>query len=235
MSIAPQPPLRTSLSDPLISDADTGVGKTFTVTVHFSEVMDTGVAPVLRFTPSHGHTLTNPVVSWPDSDTFTVTYEVSDQDVDVRDIQIGVSAAQDAAGDLQQAYTSESRFTIDTLNPLVFSLSPSDDSVGVPADADVVITFDEPVQKDAGSIAIRKSADGLMVETIDVSSAAVTVDGTTATIALASLLAGWTDYSVEVSAGAFQDLAGSAFAGISDPSVWNFDTNLAVTSLTPTS
>jgi hypothetical protein len=227
--------IAVTVSAPLVSDADTGVGKTFTVTVDFSEVMDIAVNPTLAFTPSHGNTLTNPVSSWPDSDTFTVTYEVSDENVDVRNLQIGISGARDAAGNVQQAYTSESKFSIDTQNPTVFSLSPANAAVGVTADVDLVITFDEPVQVGAGTIAVRRANDGAAVETIDVTSAAVAVDGATVTIVLANLLASSTDYYVEVSGGAFQDLAGNEFAGISDPSDWNFDTNLVVTSFAPTS
>jgi hypothetical protein len=124
---------------------------------------------------------------------------------------------------------------IDTLSPGVFSLSPYDDAIGVSADTDLVLTLDEPVQKGAGNIVIRKSTDGAAVETIDVTSAAVTVNGATVTIVPANLLTGSTDYYVEVSAGVLQDLAGNDFAGITDPSDWNFDTNLVVISFATTS
>jgi uncharacterized delta-60 repeat protein len=224
-----------SVSDTLISDADTGPGKTFTFAVDFSEVMNTAILPVLTIVPSHQATLGNPAAAWIDSDTFAVTYEVSDQNVDLRGLGITLSGARDMRDFAQQDYALLEVFDIDTRSPAWTSLSPDDNSVGMPRDTDLTITFGEPVQKGAGTIVIRRAADSSVVESIDVSSSAVTVDGSTATIALASPLAGSTDMIVEVAAGAFQDLAGNEFAGIAGPTDWNFDTNLIVTGLTPLS
>jgi hypothetical protein len=124
---------------------------------------------------------------------------------------------------------------MDTLPPAPSNLSPPDDAVGVPADTSLAITFGEPIRKGTGSIILKQASDASVVETIDVAGAGVTVDGVTVTIVLANLLAGSTDFYVEVAAGAFQDLAGNDFAGITGSADWNFDTNLIVTSLTPTS
>jgi hypothetical protein len=57
-----------------------------------------------------------------------------------------------------------------------------------------------------------------------VGTAAVTVSGATATIDPSTTLAYGTDYYVQVDAGAFEDLVGNGFAGISDPTTWNFTT-----------
>src|SRR5437764_1313938 len=48
----------------VVPDADLGVGKTFTVTVVFSEAMDTSATPTLTFTPAVASTLSGRVDTW---------------------------------------------------------------------------------------------------------------------------------------------------------------------------
>jgi len=96
-------------SDTLISDADTGGGKTFTVTVVYDETMDATGAndPAIDFTPGVGTTLTFASDAWSTTtvtnDTYTATYNVADAGVEVDDVDIGVDSAKDAAGNSQVA------------------------------------------------------------------------------------------------------------------------------------
>jgi hypothetical protein len=164
------------------------------------------------------------------------TLAVSPDAESTADVTVDVAAgvAVDAHGNPNTAAVQVVQ-AVDTLDPAVAGLAPADDSVGAPRDTDLTITFNEPIRKGAGTIVVRKSADGSAVESIDVADAAVAVADSTATITLAGLLPGSTGFYVEVGAGAFEDLAGNDFAGISGVAAWNFRTNFVVVSLTPTS
>jgi methionine-rich copper-binding protein CopC len=120
--------------------------------------------------------------------------------------------------------------------PTVSTLSPADNATGVAMGSNLVITFSKSVQKGTGNLLIKKS-DGSVVETIDVTSGAVSIVGTVATIDPTITLAGTTGYYVEVAAGAFKDLAGNAFGGMSGATTWNFTTGdftaPTVSTLTP--
>ena len=108
--------------------------------------------------------------------------------------------------------------SVDTSN----GLSPADDSDDVAAGSNLVITFDEPVKAGSGNIIIT-DADGNAIE-IDVTSDAVSIDGNTVTINPPADLESFTDYNVTIASGVIQDLSGNAFAGISNPTIWNFTT-----------
>ena len=112
----------------------------------------------------------------------------------------------------------------DIAPPTLSSLAPEDDATGVGVEPILVMTLNEDIQKGTGNIVIKKSSDNSVVETIDVNSLQVTLCDTTATIDPATTLAENTDYYVEVDAGAFEDLSGYDFAGISGPTAWNFST-----------
>ncbi len=114
-----------AVTDTTVSDVDAGVG-VFDVIVVFSESMNPSVTPAFSFSPdvSTGGTATlaNPAVgAWSTmmdaNDTYTVTYDIVDQGVDVASIMIDVSGAYDVAGNAQQEYTPEHEFEIDTENP----------------------------------------------------------------------------------------------------------------------
>jgi CSLREA domain-containing protein len=114
--------------------------------------------------------------------------------------------------------------TADTTAPGISSLLPVDNATGVAVGMNLVLTFTENIQKGTGNIVLKKSSDNSTVETIAVGSTAVSVSGVTATIDPAATLAGSTGYYVEVAAGAFEDLSGNDFAGISGAGSWNFTT-----------
>jgi len=108
---------------------------------------------------------------------------------------------------------------------VVSTLSPPDDAAGVALDANLVITFDQPVDAQSGNIIIAKTSNGTTFETIDVASARVTGTGTnTITINPAGTFAYATEYYVLIDAICFDNLAGVSYAGISDSTTWNFTT-----------
>ncbi|MCP4992233.1 MAG: Ig-like domain-containing protein, partial [Gammaproteobacteria bacterium] len=112
----------------------------------------------------------------------------------------------------------------DSLSPTVDSFSPADNAAGVAVNTNLVIDFSENVQEGTGNIVIKQTSDGSIVETISVSSGQVTVSGDIVTIDPSLDLALATGYYVQIDGGAFSDLAGNAYVGISDPSTWDFTT-----------
>ena len=138
-------------SDALITDADTPGNGTFVVTIDFSESMNTSVAPTVSFDPTVATTLSLDGTSgWLDANTYEAKYDVADGNVDVNDVEVDVTGARDAAGNLQQNYTPESEFGIDTLNPSVVSVATNDALItdaDTPGTATFVVTvvFDEPM------------------------------------------------------------------------------------------
>jgi hypothetical protein len=117
----------------------------------------------------------------------------------------------------------------DVTPPTVSSLTPPDNATGVSAATAASIVFSEPIQKGASGTITVKNASDVTVQTIDVTSADVTVSGNTASFNLS--LAASTSYYVQVSAGAFEDAAGNDFAGINDNSTWNFTTSSVLNTL----
>ena len=118
----------------------------------------------------------------------------------------------------------------DITAPTVTALAPADDAVDVATDADLAITFDEDVRKGTGNIEIRESIGDAVVETIDVTSAAVMIGGADVTVNPIGDLAAITGYYVEIAPGAIEDLSGNPFAGIAGKSAWNFTTREGVIS-----
>lgn len=112
----------------------------------------------------------------------------------------------------------------DVTPPSILSLLPSDDATNVITSFTATVTFNETVQKGtSGSILIKKSADNTTVQTIDITSATVVVSGSTVSFDVYSLAFN-TGYYIEITSGAFKDLANNNFGGITGNSTWNFTT-----------
>jgi subtilisin-like proprotein convertase family protein len=112
--------------------------------------------------------------------------------------------------------------------PQYVALLPADGAADVAFDATFTITFSEAVRIGAGNVTLKKRFDGSIAETIAVGDPArVSISGTEVTIDPANLLLDFTKYYIEIDAGAFTDVAGNAFAGISGTDTWNFTTRIA--------
>ena len=110
----------------------------------------------------------------------------------------------------------------DTTPPLVASLLPGNNSDNIAGATDLVLTFNEIVQKGTGNIEIRRDSDDVVVETIAITAGTVTVAGSTVTVDRVASLAANTKFYVNIAAGAIQDLSGNAYAGISNKTSWSF-------------
>jgi hypothetical protein len=114
-------------------------------------------------------------------------------------------------------------FTTDGTPPAASGMGPMAGATEVSPLTGLEVEFDEPVQIGSGTVTIHLASDDSVVQSIDVTSGAVVIDGAGAAITLEQL-AGSTDYYVNIPSGAFTDPSGNAFPGIGDSSTWTFTT-----------
>jgi endonuclease/exonuclease/phosphatase family metal-dependent hydrolase len=110
----------------------------------------------------------------------------------------------------------------DITPPVISTLNPANNATGVALNSPLSITFNEAVQKGSGNIVVRDFTSGTPLQTIDVNTAAVSISGSTSNFTT-NLPYNQKVY-VEIPAGAFRDLAGNNFAGISGSGIWSFTT-----------
>ena len=105
------------------------------------------------------------------------------------------------------------------------SFSPSDGATLQSITTNIVITFSENITKGSGNITLRaSSASGTIRQTIDVTSGAVSVSGTQATINPPSDLQFEEDTYVVVDAGCFRNSDGDVASGNAIINTYNFTT-----------
>ena len=112
----------------------------------------------------------------------------------------------------------------DTTPPVLTALAPTNTATDVFVNADLIVSFDEGVQKGTGNIVIKKLVGDAVVETIDVTSTNVTTSGTDVTINPTNNLDFSTGYYVEIDSGAIENLANLDYAGFSGSGTWSFTT-----------
>ncbi|WP_201568449.1 Ig-like domain-containing protein [Imperialibacter sp. 75] len=114
----------------------------------------------------------------------------------------------------------------DITPPTITSLSPADGATGVAVASNLVATFSENVTAVTSKVVSIKYAGGevpgAIFESYTLPSANVTISGNTVTVNPTSNLANLGEYYVNIEAGAFIDVAGNSFAGISNATTWNF-------------
>jgi len=141
---------------------------------------------------------------------------------------IAVEVHQRAANSTDLSFDLQLTGNGDIIPPVVNSYSPADNSTNVSASANLVLTFNENIQKGVGNIFIKEG--GVTTQTIDVTSATVTVSGNTVTINPADFTLG-AAVNIEIAAGSFKDLFNNNYAGITDATTWNF--SVVAPDLTP--
>ncbi|MCS0807655.1 Ig-like domain-containing protein, partial [Massilia agilis] len=115
--------------------------------------------------------------------------------------------------------------------PTLSSSTPADDATGVLTTMSPTIVFSEAVKFGTGKIYLVDVAANTVVDTFDVTTAQGTTDGkvsisaSTLTINPTALLDYGKTYAIKIDSGAVTDLAGNAFAGITDNTTLNFTTN----------
>ena len=222
-----------------VTDATVG-SDTFTVTVVFNETMDTGTTPTLVYAPDVASggtaTITNGSGAWSDTnttnDTYTVTYDVDDHDVDEDSVTIDVTGAKDVAQNDQNNYDPPvHEFAIDTANPKiqVNDINPSDTVV---SDLDVgagtfevEVVYNESMNTGVTpTIAFTPNAEAgtLTLASDGWSDTVVTNDTYTATYNVAD--AGVTQLGVDIAVTGGEDLVGNVQDPASEADEFDVDT-----------
>ena len=117
---------------------------------------------------------------------------------------------------------------LDTTPPMLSSSVPANNATGVAVGANIVLTYDEAVQKGSGSITLQPL--GGTVVTIPISTAQVSVAGSVVTINPTTDLLAGTSYTLMVPAGVIDDLAGNSAGSF----ILNFATAAALDTTPPT-
>jgi hypothetical protein len=127
--------------------------------------------------------------------------------------------------------------TPDTTAPSLVQQVPSDGAIDVDDTSNISLRFSESVVPGAGQqLVIKKVSDNSIVSSIDASSSQVTISGAVVTINPTTApfeLPAATEMYVLIDRGAFTDIAGNGFAGISSSSGYRFTTAVDVTPPAP--
>lgn len=112
----------------------------------------------------------------------------------------------------------------DVTPPSVVTFSPANAATGIATSFTASATFSESVVKAAsGTITIKKLSDNSIVQTIDILNSSVFISGAILNFPVNGLALN-TAYYVEITSGAFKDIALNNFAGITGSSTWAFTT-----------
>ena len=209
----------TGFENPIISFAGRGTGTGFNTG---SWSYSTGGA----FTPITGNTATT-------STTFALqTLDLSA--VDALDgaanvtLRYTLSGATSSSGNnrIDNLLITATTSGTDVTAPTIASRIPADNATDLllPAVTQLDINFTEAVLAGSGSITIKKSSDDSTIATFDVANQndVAIVDNVVTIFLSEGLFLAGTSYYVEMPAGAFEDLAGNDFAGLSGSSAWDF-------------
>ncbi|WP_342565440.1 Ig-like domain-containing protein [Paenibacillus sp. FSL R7-0345] len=146
-------------------------------------------------------------------------------------VRVGSGAFKDTAGNSYAGITNNTawQFTTtavpDRTSPTVSTYAPESWATEVATSANLALTFSENVVKSDGRIEIFKSTDEMNpVVTIPANSGNVTIQNNVVTINPVNDLEYGTSYFVRITEGAFKDLAGNSFAGITGITAWRFMT-----------
>jgi len=136
-----------NLEDSAISDVDAGP---YSITVTFSEAMDTSADPELVFTGEDiSATLVPTTSSWTDELTYQALYTLNDANVEISDVGIDILNSIDANGNPQMGYTDENVLTIDTKNPIAILVNANDYEITFndagSQNFSIITIFDEPM------------------------------------------------------------------------------------------
>ena len=134
--------------------------------------------------------------------------------------------------DFQLIQPEPKNSTYTTASPVAVSFSPTDNSTDIPYNTVLSISFNKPVQKGTGTITLFEN--NVALATMDVNSTDITFSSTSVVINRA--LNTGKSYYIQIDPTAIKDAYGNNFAGISDPTTWNFSTyNSTVSTTLPAS
>ncbi len=162
---------------------------------------------------------------WQDSPTYvnnglqpgtTYTYRVRARDK---------SPAQNATN--WSAEASATTEVPDTTPPVAISFDPPNGATDVSIGTTLEITFDEEIVAATGFITLKNLTAGTETAIDITDGSQVSVEDTALIINPAGNLARGASYAVRIGSTVIEDLAGNAFAGITDDTTWSFTTSEA--------
>ena len=198
-----------------------------TYTVTFSEDMDAGTVSDADFGNAGGAAVTIGTVTETTPGVFTVQATPTSGGTLQLQVNAGVEL-KDAAGNAlvtTSALLDDTTITVDGAPPTVATLSPVDNATGAALNANLVVTFNEPIAiGTTGNITIKNLSDNSQTTIAITDGTQVTVAGSVLTINPTADLAMLKSYAIQIDATAIKDLSGNFFAGIVDDTTWNFTT-----------
>ncbi|WP_419876009.1 Ig-like domain-containing protein [Candidatus Pristimantibacillus sp. PTI5] len=153
-------------------------------------------------------------------------FDQTNFDADITNFTITAKASALASG---HAIASEAKtITAVIEGPVITAMSPANHALNSSLSADFSLTFSSPVTPVNGKyITVYEKFNGRTVQTINAGDTQkVAVNGNTLSIRH-NILPGSIEYGIQVEPGAFQDLNGRPFTGITDSSAWTFTTRPA--------
>jgi hypothetical protein len=209
------------------TDGATGVAKNSNIVITFNADVDKGSGNItLRDGSASGSAIQTIAVS---SGSVTISggaVTINPNDFDVgKDIFVVVDDGAFTSASLGSGTNLINTYNFQTVPLSTSSFSPSDGATEQEIDVNIAITFDANIAKGTGNITLRAgSASGTVRQTIDVTSAAVSISGATATINPPSDLQYEEDTYVVVDAGCFTNTDGDAASASSLINTYNFTT-----------
>lgn len=144
-------------------------------------------------------------------------------------LEINPGAIRDLSGNsyvgsLNYSFSTVTGPAPDTTGPTVVSFNPADESSGVAVDANIVVTFDEAIQRGSGPIQIKIPGFGLLGTYDAVNTPYISISGNQLTFNPPSDLLMDMTYQVTFAQGTIKDMAGNSYLGTSS---YNFSTAVA--------
>ncbi len=144
-------------------------------------------------------------------------------------VKIDATAFKDAANNFFAGIADNVTWNFNTndVTPPALIASPfvpADNSIGVALTTPLSVTFNEAIQAGSGEIQLYDGL-GVLVEAYDVlTSPLISFSGAAVTINPTDLVLN-TDYYVHVQPGAIKDMSNNNYAGFTNNTTWNFNTN----------
>lgn len=221
-----------TISNTIPTDNTVGASVTTNLTINFSENISWGTGSLTLYDGSNNVIQTvssgNPNVTITGSNFFynppsnlilnTPYY-----------VKIDATAFKDAANNFFTGIADNVTWNFNTNDitaPALTALPfiPADNAVGVAITTPLTITFNEAIQAGTGEIQLYNSS-GTLIEAYDVvTSPLISFAGSTVSINPTDLLVN-TSYYVNIQSGAVKDLSNNNYAGFTNTTTWNFNTN----------
>ncbi|MDF3027891.1 MAG: hypothetical protein K0S23_2198 [Fluviicola sp.] len=112
----------------------------------------------------------------------------------------------------------------DVTPPAISTTTPADNTIGANVSTNLTINFSENISWGTGSLILYDGSNNV-IQTVSNGNPNATVFGSTFSYNPPSNLLLNTSYYIQIDATAFKDAANNFFAGISDNTTWNFNTN----------